>query len=89
MELDFETFLNELNTEDDNTIYNENFEEFLDTIYRMDNHLLREQFNAIYGFTRDLDDDLDLNVDDDLLEMIEVFEDGSEQEADAPPFEAF
>lgn len=101
MELDFDTFLNEMNTADDNTIYNENFEEFLGTIYRMDNNVMQQQFNAIYGFNRDLDLnslDSDLEYDDlldtiadsdseydDLLETIEDLE----QYAEPPPIEAF
>lgn len=80
--IDFETFLNELNTADDNSIYNENFEEFLDNIYRMDNNLMQQEFNMIYNFDNgDYEDDGDY---DDLLEMIE---DNGEQDADSP-FEA-
>lgn len=85
--IDFETFLNELNTADDNSIYTENFEEFLDNVYRMDNNLMQQQFNLIYNFNNgehefDYEDDDDY---DDLLEMIE--DDNGEQDA-ASPFEA-
>lgn len=88
--MDFETFLNELNTADDNSIYNENFEEFLDTIYRMDNNLMQQQFNLIYNFDNgDYEDDYEDDDYDDLLEMIEdnVEQNNWEQDADSP-FEA-
>ena len=81
--MDFDTFLNELNTADD-TIYHENFEEFLDTIYRMNNNLMQEEFNAIYNFDNDDNETIYDSDFDDLLEMIE---DGTEQDA-ASPFEA-
>ncbi len=79
--LDFETFLNEINTEDnnDNDYYNRNddgieiFENFLDRIYDMiDNNNNPEDF-YIMG---DNDDEFD-----DLLDLIE--EDNSEKNAGA------
>jgi hypothetical protein len=80
--LDFETFLNEINTEDnnDNDYYNGNdgieiFENFLDRIYDMiDNNNNPEDF---YIFGEDDDDD----EIDNLLDLIE--EDKSEQNAGA------
>jgi hypothetical protein len=80
--LDFETFLNEINTEDnnDNDYYNGNygieiFENFLDRIYDMiDNNNNPEDF-YIFG------DDDDDNEIDNLLDLIE--EDKSEQNAGA------
>jgi len=78
--LDFETFLNEINTEDnnDNDYYNRNggdieiFENFLDRIYdRIDNNNNPEDF-YVFG---DDDDEID-----NLLDMIE---DNTEQNAGA------
>jgi hypothetical protein len=49
----------------------------------MDNNLMQEEFNAIYNFDNDDETIYDSDFDD-LLEMIE---DGTEQDA-ASPFEA-
>jgi hypothetical protein len=81
MDLDFETFLNELNTADNNDNYNENFEEFLDRLYRMTNNPMLQEFNIIYNNNDDHDDETIYDDFDDLLEMID---DGSEQDAESP-----
>jgi hypothetical protein len=78
MDLDFETFLQEINTADDNDndYYrngNQIFENFLDRIYnRIDNDTQEDFYIMSDG---DNDDEFD-----DLLEMIE--DDGTEQQAD-------
>jgi hypothetical protein len=79
MDLDFETFLQEINTADDNNndYYDRNgiqiFENFLDTIYnRIDNDTQEDFYIMSDG---DNDDEFD-----DLLEIIE--DDGTEQQAD-------
>jgi hypothetical protein len=76
--LDFETFLNEINTEDnnDNDYYNRNgigiFENFLDRIYdTIDNNNNPEDF-YIFG-----DDD------DELDNLLDLIEDNTEQNAGA------
>lgn len=80
MNIDFETFLEEINTADDNdnNYYNENFENFLDRLFTMvgNNNDNPEDFYVFGG-----DDD----EEDNLLEMIE---DATEQEADGGPIEA-
>jgi hypothetical protein len=80
MDLDFETFLQEINTADDNDndYYNindgiENFENFLDRIYNRIENDTQEDFYIM----SDGDDDDEF---DDLLEMIE--DDDTEQQAD-------
>jgi hypothetical protein len=80
MDLDFETFLQEINTADDNNndYYDRNggieiFENFLDRIYNRIENDTQEDFYIM----SDGDDDDEF---DDLLEMIE--DDDTEQQAD-------
>jgi hypothetical protein len=77
--LDFETFLNEINTEDnnDNDYYNRNggdieiFENFLDRIYdRIDNNNNPEDF-YVFG------------DDDEIDNLLDIIEDNTEQNAGA------
>ncbi len=70
MDLDFDTFIQQINTDNDNDNGNDIFENFLDIIYNRIDNDTQEDF---YIMSDDDDDEFD-----DLLEMIE----DSEQEAD-------